>query len=141
MQDRAVISTVSALESGFPADVDIGDNVTIGHGALLTSCVVGSKSLIGQGAIVQAGAEIGSNCVIGAGAVVLPNTVIPNNQLWAGNPAKFIRNVTDEEVGNLDKVSQHSSFLLCFLNHIAYLFLCLIATECHLIQFISQRTR
>jgi gamma-carbonic anhydrase len=104
VQDRAVISTVSSLESGFPSDVEIGSKVTIGHGALLTSCIVGDNSLIGQGAIVQAGSVVGSHVMIAAGAVVLPNTIIPNNQLWAGNPAKFIRDVTDEEIAGLEKV-------------------------------------
>ncbi len=105
VQDRAVINTVASLESGFPAEVDIGEKVTIGHGALLTSCVVGNRALIGQGAIIQAGAEIGANSIIAAGANVLPNTVIPSNQLWAGNPAKFIRELTEEELGNLEKVN------------------------------------
>lgn len=103
VQDRAVIGTVSSLESGFPAEVSIGDKVTIGHGALLTSCTIADKALIGQGAIIQAGAEIGSNSIIAAGAVVLPNTVVPSNQLWAGNPAKYIRDVTEEEVAGLEK--------------------------------------
>lgn len=104
IQDRAVINTVSSLETGFSADVEIGDRVTIGHGALLTSCIVGADTLIGQGAIIQAGAEIGSESMIAAGAVVLPNTVVPSKQLWAGNPAKYIRDVSDEEVAMFAKV-------------------------------------
>jgi gamma-carbonic anhydrase len=104
VQDRAVINTVSSLENGFPAEVNIGDKVTIGHGALLTSCTVGSQALIGQGAIVQAGAEVGAQAMVAAGAVVLPNTVIPAKQLWAGNPAKYIRDLNDEEISHLDKV-------------------------------------
>ena len=104
VQDRAIINTASSLESGFPAEVNSGDRVTIGHGALLTSCNVGSDSLIGQGAIVQAGVEIGNNVIIAAGAVVLPDTVIPSGQLWAGNPAKYIRDVSEAEVANFQKV-------------------------------------
>lgn len=107
VQDRAVINTVTSLTTGFPADVDIGDDVTIGHGALLTSCVVGQRSLIGQGSIIQSGAEIGSNSIIAAGAVVLPNTVVPSKQLWAGNPAKYVRDVTDEEMETM----KHSAAL------------------------------
>jgi carbonic anhydrase/acetyltransferase-like protein (isoleucine patch superfamily) len=111
IQDRAVISTAGELESGFPASVHIGDSVTIGHGALLTSCVVKDNTLIGQGAIISAGAEIGSNTIIAAGAVVLPDTLVPDNQLWAGNPAKFIRNVTEEEIANLEKSAEFYSQL------------------------------
>lgn len=105
VQDRAVINTVTSLDNGFPADVTIGEEVTIGHGALLTSCTVGSRVLIGQGAIVQAGADIGSDSMIAAGAVVLPNTVVPSKQLWAGNPAKYVRDLTDEELAGVQKVS------------------------------------
>jgi carbonic anhydrase/acetyltransferase-like protein (isoleucine patch superfamily) len=92
-----VINTVTSFESGFPSDVNIGNRCTIGHGALITSSTIGDYTLIGQGAIVQEGCDIGNNVVIAAGAVVLPNTVIPEGQLWAGNPAKYIRDVTDDE--------------------------------------------
>eukprot|EP01033_Poteriospumella_lacustris_P015517 gene15517-11101_t len=106
VQDRAVINTVTSLDNGFPADVTIGEEVTIGHGALLTSCTVGSRVLIGQGAIVQAGADIGSDSMIAAGAVVLPNTVVPSKQLWAGNPAKYVRDLTDEELAGVQKSAE-----------------------------------
>lgn len=104
IQDRAVISTVTALNSGFNSDVTIANYVTIGHGALLTSCSVGEKTLIGQGAIIGQGADIGGQCIVAAGAVVLPDTVIPNRQLWAGNPAQYVRDVTDEEIADATKV-------------------------------------
>lgn len=103
VQDRAVINTVSNLDSGFPADVNIGDNVTIGHGALLTSCIIGDRVLIGQGSIVQEGTEIGSDVILAAGAVVAPGTNIPSGQMWAGNPAKFIRECSEAEMSNFEK--------------------------------------
>ena len=55
IQDRAVIATSVELHCDYPREVSIGDNVTIGHGALLTSCTLGDHVLIGQGAIVQKG--------------------------------------------------------------------------------------
>lgn len=64
----------------------------------MTSCTVGEKTLIGQGAVIGQGADIGGNVIIAAGSVVLPDTVVPNRQLWAGNPAQYVRDVTDEEV-------------------------------------------
>jgi carbonic anhydrase/acetyltransferase-like protein (isoleucine patch superfamily) len=51
VQDRAVISCTSEVETGFSADVDIGNFVTIGHGAVLTSCTIGDETLIGQGSM------------------------------------------------------------------------------------------
>lgn len=62
--------------------------------------------MIGQGAIVGSGCEIGRNTIIAAGAVVLPDTVVPDNQLWAGNPAKYIRDVTEEEVAFIEKSAE-----------------------------------
>lgn len=106
VQDRAIISTVSKVDSGFPSDVEIGDKVTIGHGAILTSCTVGDQSMIGQGAIVSEGSDIGSNTIIAAGAIVLPNTKVPSGQLWAGNPAAYVRDVTAEELDYLGKVQR-----------------------------------
>mmetsp|Transcript_7841 Transcript_7841/g.5883 ORF Transcript_7841/g.5883 Transcript_7841/m.5883 type:complete len:232 (-) Transcript_7841:38-733(-) len=103
VQDRAVINTVPYSNEERSINCIIDDNITIGHGAVLTSCYVAPNTLIGQGAIVQHGAEIGSNVIIAAGAVVLPFTVIPSKQLWAGIPAKYVRDVTDEEVAEIKK--------------------------------------
>ena len=111
-----MISTVSSLESGFSADVDIGEFVTVGHGALLTSCVVGNCTLIGQGAIIQEGSEIGAASIIAAGSVVLPGTVVPKGQLWAGNPAVFIRDVDEEEIAAQKKVLRVVLHSLSFLD-------------------------
>jgi carbonic anhydrase/acetyltransferase-like protein (isoleucine patch superfamily) len=91
VQDRAVVNTVTSLDSGFPSDVEVGNWCTIGHGALLTSCVVGDRVLVGQGAIIQEGCEVSSDSIIAAGAVLMPGTVVPSGQLWAGNPAVFKR--------------------------------------------------
>mmetsp|Transcript_22407 Transcript_22407/g.45086 ORF Transcript_22407/g.45086 Transcript_22407/m.45086 type:complete len:229 (-) Transcript_22407:76-762(-) len=109
VQDRAVIGTIANSATGFPAHVDIGDQVTIGHGALITSCTIGNRVLIGQGAIIQEGSDIGNNAIIAAGAVVLPGTVVPAQQLWAGNPAAFIRDVTDAEMEGMVKSAEHYS--------------------------------
>lgn len=105
IQDRAVISTVSSLENGYPSDVTIGSRVTIGHGALITSATIADNVLVGQGAIIQEGCDVGANSIIAAGAVLLPNMVVPAGQLWAGNPAKYIRDVTDEEIKAQAEVS------------------------------------
>ena len=118
IQDRAVIDTESELESGFPAEVDIGNYVTIGHGALLTSCVIQDSVLIGQGAIIQKGSIIQSHSIIAAGSVILPGTLVPSKQLWAGNPAKYIRDVTEDEIAHIEKVI----FVVCIIIYSLILF-------------------
>lgn len=106
VQDRVVIKTVASLDSGFPSDVSIGDKVTICPGAILTSCTVGSNSLVGAGAIIQTGCDIGPECVVAAGSVVPADTVIPRGQFWAGNPAKYVRDTDEVELGAFDKLAE-----------------------------------
>ena len=91
IQDNVVVHT----ENTYP--VTIGNGVTIGHSAVVHGCMIGDNSLIGMGAIVLNGAVIGKDCIIGAGALVTQNTHIPDGSLAFGNPAKVIRQVTEEE--------------------------------------------
>ena len=76
----------------------IGSGVTVGHGAILHGCTVGDNALIGMGAIVLNGAKIGKGSMIAAGALVPQNTVVPDGALYMGNPAKFRRMLTEEEL-------------------------------------------
>ena len=64
---------------------------------MLTSCLIGDQCLIGQGSVISEGCVVNSGSIIAAGAVLPPLTIVPSRQLWAGNPAKFLRNVSDEE--------------------------------------------
>lgn len=76
--------------------VIIGNNVTIGHNAVVHGCVVGDGSLIGMNATVLDGARIGKNCIVGAGAVVTENKVFEDNSLIIGIPARAVSTLTDE---------------------------------------------
>lgn len=86
------------LHNSKDVPVVVGEQVTVGHGAILHSCTVGDNSLIGMGAIVLDHAVIGKNCLIGAGALVTPGTVIPNNSLVLGSPAKVIKEISMEQI-------------------------------------------
>ncbi|MGN0377944.1 MAG: gamma carbonic anhydrase family protein [Suilimivivens sp.] len=77
--------------------LEIGDGVTVGHGAVVHCRKVGDNTLIGMGAILLNGAVIGENCVIGAGTLITKNTVIPDNSLVVGSPGTVKRTVTKEE--------------------------------------------
>lgn len=74
-----------------------GDDVSIGHGAIVHGATVGDRVLIGMGAMVLNGARIGSDCVVGAGALVTGKTVVPDGSMVLGSPAKLIRPLTDAE--------------------------------------------
>ena len=92
IQDNCVLHA----DPGLP--MTIGDDITVGHGAILHSCTVGNNTLIGMGAIVLNGAVIGENCIVAAGALVPQGMVIPDGSLVIGSPAKVRRGVTDEEI-------------------------------------------
>jgi len=77
--------------------VVIGEDVSIGHNAVVHGCTIGDGSLVGMGAVVLSGAVIGSGCLIAGGAVVLGGTEVPDGCLMAGVPAKVRRALTAEE--------------------------------------------
>lgn len=74
----------------------IGNNVSIAHNAIVHGCTVHNNVLIGMGAIVMDDAVIGENSVIAAGAVVLAGTIVEPGSMYAGMPAKKIKNMSDE---------------------------------------------
>lgn len=78
--------------------ITIGENVTVGHRAIIHACTIQSNSLIGMGAVVQDKAVIGENCLIGAGAVVPEHTVIHDGMLALGVPAREKRPVTEKDI-------------------------------------------
>ncbi len=79
----------------------VGDNVTIGHGAIIHSCTIEDGALIGMGAVILDGARIGKGSIIAANAVVLEGTVIPPGSLVAGVPGKIRKQVDPEVIERL----------------------------------------
>lgn len=75
----------------------IGDDVTVGHRALIHACTIGDRCLIGMGSIIMDGAQIGSDCIVAAGALVLERTVVPDGSMVMGTPAKVARPLRDNE--------------------------------------------
>ena len=76
--------------------VVLGNNVSVGHNAIVHGCTVEDNVLIGMGAIVMDNVHIGANSIIGAGAVVLENTVVPAGSIFAGIPAKKVKDLSPE---------------------------------------------
>lgn len=76
--------------------VKIGNNVSIGHNALVHGCTIDANALIGMGSIIMDNVHINSNVIIAAGAVVLENTVIESNSVYAGVPAKKVKELSSE---------------------------------------------
>lgn len=91
IQDNCVVHT----SKGFP--VIIGDDVSVGHGAILHGCTIGSRVLVGMGAIIINGANVGEGSIIGAGAVITEGKVIPANSVVIGVPGKIVRQTDPDQ--------------------------------------------
>lgn len=86
----------------------IGNNVSIGHNAIVHGCTVEDNVLIGMGAIVMDNAHIGSNTIIAAGAVVLENTQVEAGCIYAGVPAKKVKTISQELIhGEIDRIANN----------------------------------
>ena len=75
----------------------IGEDVLIGHLAMVHGCILRDRAFVGLGAIVMDGCEIESDAMLAAGAMLTPGKRIPGGQLWAGRPAKYVRDLSDAE--------------------------------------------
>ena len=102
IQDGSVIHVDSPKpghEAGHPTL--IGAEVLIGHLAMVHGCILHDRAFVGLGAIVMDGCEIGSDAMLAAGAMLTPGKRIPSRQLWAGRPAKYVRDLTEEELAGM----------------------------------------
>lgn len=103
VQDGAVIHC-TYLKTG----TTIGNNVSIGHNAIVHGCVIDDNVLVGMGAIVMDNAHIGSNSIIAAGAVVLENTIVEPGTIYAGVPAKKVKDISQEKIhGEIDRIANN----------------------------------
>ena len=102
IQDGAVIHCTYQK-----APTTIGNNVSIGHRAIVHGCTVEDNVLIGMGAIVMDHAVVQKNCIVAAGAIVLEKTVCESGYIYAGIPARKVKQLSQEQVDGLDKVADN----------------------------------
>lgn len=95
VQEGAVLHTDPGWQ------LTVGENVTVGHQAMLHGCSIGDGALIGIQAVVLNGAVIGKESLVGAGAIVTEGKVFPERSLILGAPAKVVRTLTDEDVARM----------------------------------------
>ncbi|BDD09732.1 gamma carbonic anhydrase family protein [Fulvitalea axinellae] len=100
VQDNAVIHCTYQKH-----ETVIGNDVTIGHGAVVHGCELKDKVLIGMNSVVMDGAVVESGSVIAAGAIVLAGTQVEPGCVYAGIPAKKVKKLSEEEIANMAKVS------------------------------------
>ncbi|MCH8556912.1 MAG: gamma carbonic anhydrase family protein [Balneolia bacterium] len=85
----------------------IGDQVTIGHSAMIHGCTIHDRVLIGMKATVMDKAVVESDCIIAAGSLVAPGKVMPSGWLCMGSPAKPVRKLTEEEIKSITEYSDN----------------------------------
>lgn len=88
-------------------DTVLGDDVTVGHRAIIHGAHIGERCLIGMGATVMDGVILEPYCMVGAGALVTPGTHVPSGSLVLGAPAKVRRVLTDAERDNMERSAEH----------------------------------
>jgi len=101
---RVSIQDLSCLHQSPNNPLIIEDEVIVGHKVMLHSCIVRRRALIGMGAIVLDKAEIGEGAIVAAGTLVPPGKKIPPHSVAMGNPAKVVREVTEEDRKDMDRI-------------------------------------
>jgi len=102
IQDGAVIHCTYQK-----AATTLGNNVSVGHNAIVHGCTVEDNVLIGMGSIVMDNALVQKNTIVAAGAIVLENTVCESGWIYAGIPARKVKQLSPEQIAGLDKVANN----------------------------------
>ena len=113
IQDGVIVHVAheGPYQSGHPAI--IGEDVTVGHRAVIHACTVGSRVLVGMGAIVLDGAVVEDEVIIGANTLVPPGKHLESGYLYLGSPAKAVRPITPTEREQLPYSAAHYVRLMC----------------------------
>lgn len=101
------IQELTNIHVDYSQGVRIGKNVTVGHRCIIHACEIGDEVLVGMGSIVMDGAVIGKQSIIGANSLVTKNKIFPPRSLIMGNPAKFVRELSEEEVKFISQSAKH----------------------------------
>ena len=108
IQDGAILHvTHDGPYSNGEGPLTIGDDVTVGHQAMLHACTIGDRCLIGMSAIVMDNVVIENEVLLAAGSIVPPNKKLEARSLYRGNPAKRVRDLTQDEIEMLAYSAQH----------------------------------
>ncbi|KAK1422250.1 hypothetical protein QVD17_25230 [Tagetes erecta] len=98
IQDHSLVHVAKSNLPGKVHPIVIGDNVTVGHSAILHGCTVEDEAFVGMKATLLDGVVVEKHAMVAAGALVRQDTRIPSGEVWGGNPAKFLRKLTDKEI-------------------------------------------
>ena len=101
---RTNVQDGAVLHTRYGVDLGVGEEVVIGHRAVVHGRRIGSRTLIGIGAIVLDNVEIGANCMVAAGAVITPGAVIPDGKVVGGVPARVLRDTSPADLAEIERI-------------------------------------
>jgi carbonic anhydrase/acetyltransferase-like protein (isoleucine patch superfamily) len=101
LQDAAIVH----VDAGYPTE--IGEDVTVGHAAIIHAATIGPRVLVGMQAVVLTGATIGEGSILGAGALIPEGRTIPPRSLVLGTPGRVVREVSDDEYAAIIHSAEH----------------------------------
>jgi carbonic anhydrase/acetyltransferase-like protein (isoleucine patch superfamily) len=107
--NRIVVGARSNVQDGTVIHVEphlptlIGEDVLVGHMALLHACTIDDRAFVGMGSIAMDGSRVGSGAMLAAGALLGPGKAVPPRELWAGRPARLMRAIGDEELDRMGR--------------------------------------
>ena len=107
--NRIAVGARSNVQDGTVIHVEphlptlIGDDVLVGHMALLHACTVEDRAFVGMGSIAMDGSRIGAGAMLAAGALLGPGKALPPRELWAGRPARLMRAIGDRELERMGR--------------------------------------
>jgi len=107
IQDGTVIHVNHEREGAVGTKTTIGDDITVGHMALLHACTLEDGCFIGMKACIMDGVVVESGAMVAAGALVTPGKRVKRGELWAGSPAKFMRALTEKEIAYFAYSAEH----------------------------------
>lgn len=107
IQDGTVIHVNSDREGAVATKTVIGDDVTVGHMALIHACTLEDKSFVGMKACIMDGVVVEGGAMVAAGALVTPGKRVKRGEVWAGSPAKLMRPVSEKEASYLAHAAEH----------------------------------
>lgn len=102
IQDGTIVHVTTDVSGTY-----IGSDVTVGHNAILHACTVEDFGFVGMGACVMDEAVVESNAMLAAGGLLTPGKRIPTGQLWAGSPARYMRDLTEKELAYIKWSAPH----------------------------------
>ena len=111
VQDNVMVHVAKHNAAGKPLPTVIGNDVTIGHGATIHAATIDDCTVIGMGSTIMDGAHIQKGSVVAAGSLVVPGTVVKTGQVWAGTPAKLLRELAEGESAFIAQSAEDYAFL------------------------------